>query len=69
MFSRETFLVHICVRKVEIEKFLLFYGEGNGWRKNKDHLYASYMHHVLEAKLIVGNMVLSVASEFIENES
>ncbi|MDI6438780.1 hypothetical protein FCL43_023020, partial [Enterobacter hormaechei] len=28
-----------------------------------------YMHHVLEAKLIVGNMVLSVASEFIENES
>ena len=28
-----------------------------------------YMHHVLETKLIVGNMVLSVASEFIENES
>ncbi|MFA8438189.1 transposase family protein, partial [Pueribacillus sp. YX66] len=28
-----------------------------------------YMHHVLEAKLVVGNMVFSVASEFIENES
>src|SRR5699024_6805844 len=28
-----------------------------------------YMHHVLEAKLVVGNMVLSIGSEFIENES
>ena len=28
-----------------------------------------YMHHVLEAKLVVGDMVLSLASEFIENES
>ncbi|HAJ3957508.1 transposase family protein [Fictibacillus sp. Mic-4] len=28
-----------------------------------------YMHHVLEAKLVVGNMVFSVASEFIENET
>src|SRR5690625_3413855 len=28
-----------------------------------------YMHHVLEAKLVVGNMVLSLDSEFIENES
>ncbi|WP_059106226.1 transposase family protein [Shouchella shacheensis] len=28
-----------------------------------------YMHHVLEAKLVVGDMVLSVESEFIENES
>src|SRR5699024_420822 len=28
-----------------------------------------YMHHVLEAKLVVGNMVFSVDSEFIENES
>ena len=27
------------------------------------------MHHVLEAKLVVGDMVLSVDSEFIENES
>lgn len=28
-----------------------------------------YMHHVLEAKLVVGDMVLSVATEFIENEA
>lgn len=28
-----------------------------------------YMHHVLEAKLVVGDMVFSIGSEFIENES
>lgn len=28
-----------------------------------------YMHHVLEAKLVVGDIVLSIGSEFIENES
>lgn len=28
-----------------------------------------YMHHVLEAKLLIGGMVLSIGSEFIENES
>jgi Transposase domain (DUF772). len=28
-----------------------------------------YMHHVLEAKLVIGEMVFSIASEFIENES
>lgn len=28
-----------------------------------------YAHHVLEAKLIVGDMVFSIGSEFIENES
>jgi hypothetical protein len=27
-----------------------------------------YMHHVLEAKLVVGDMVFSIATEFIENE-
>lgn len=27
------------------------------------------MHHVLEAKLVVDDMVFSIASEFIENES
>jgi len=27
-----------------------------------------YMHHVLEAKLIFGNMVISLGTEFIENE-
>lgn len=29
----------------------------------------TYMHHVLEAKLVIGDMVLSIGSEFIENES
>lgn len=28
-----------------------------------------YMHHVLEAKLVVGEMVLSIGTEFIENEN
>lgn len=28
-----------------------------------------YMHYVLEAKLVVGKMVFSIATEFIENES
>jgi hypothetical protein len=28
-----------------------------------------YMHHVLEAKLLAGDMVFSIGSEFIENES
>lgn len=28
-----------------------------------------YMHHVLEAKLVVGDMVFSIGTEFIENES
>lgn len=28
-----------------------------------------YMHHVLEAKLVVGDMVLSIETEFIENEN
>jgi hypothetical protein len=28
-----------------------------------------YMHHVLEAKLLAGDMVFSMGSEFIENES
>jgi hypothetical protein len=28
-----------------------------------------YMHHVLEAKLVIGDMVFSIGSEFIENES
>lgn len=28
-----------------------------------------YMHHVLEAKLVVGDMVLSLGTEFIENEN
>nr|WP_239027734.1 transposase family protein [Sporosarcina limicola] len=37
--------------------------------RNKETGEVEYMHHVLEAKLVVGNMVLSIGSEFIENES
>lgn len=40
-------------------------------RKNKktgEVESVTYYHHVLEAKLIVGNMVVSLASEYIENE-
>lgn len=37
--------------------------------KEKGEKPTVYMHHVLEAKLVVGEMVLSIASEFIENES
>ena len=39
--------------------------EENGKQKIK----TIYYHHVLEAKLLVGDMVLSIDSEFIENES
>ena len=40
-------------------------------RKNEEtgEKKTTYMHHVLEAKLIAGDMVFSIASEFIENES
>ncbi len=39
--------------------------------KNKEtgEIQTVYMHHVLEAKLVVGDMVYSIGSEFIENES
>ena len=39
--------------------------------KNKEtgEIQTIYMHHVLEAKLVVGDMVYSIGSEFIENES
>jgi len=37
--------------------------------KKTGEIRAVYMHHVLEAKLVVGDMVLSIGSEFIENES
>jgi hypothetical protein len=39
--------------------------------KNKEtgEVKTVYMHHVLEAKLVVGDMVFSIGSEFIENES
>jgi hypothetical protein len=37
--------------------------------KETDEKRMVFMHHVLEAKLVVGDMVLSIGSEFIENES
>jgi len=37
--------------------------------KETGEITTLYMHHVLEAKLVVGDMVLSIGSEFIENES
>lgn len=37
--------------------------------KETGEVTVKYMHHVLEAKLVVGDMVLSIGSEFIENES
>lgn len=39
------------------------------YNKGTENEKTVYMHHVLEAKLIVGNMVLSIGTEFIENES
>jgi hypothetical protein len=37
--------------------------------KETGEITTVYMHHVLEAKLVVGDMVFSIGSEFIENES
>lgn len=37
--------------------------------KETGQIKTVYMHHVLEAKLVVGDMVFSIGSEFIENES
>ncbi len=37
-------------------------------KDGKEKTKTVYMHHVLEAKLLVGDMVLSIDSEFIENE-
>lgn len=39
------------------------------YNKGTDEEKTVYMHHVLEAKLVVGDMVLSIGTEFIENES
>lgn len=35
----------------------------------KEIISTTYYHYVLEAKLVVGNMVLSIDTEFVENES
>lgn len=37
--------------------------------KNGDVIRTTYYHNVLEAKLILGNMAFSIATEFIENEN
>lgn len=39
------------------------------YNKDTEDAKTVYMHHVLEAKLVVGDMVLSIGTEFIENES
>lgn len=36
--------------------------------KGTEDEYTQYFHYVLEAKLVVGNMVFSIATEFVENE-
>ncbi|WP_227935273.1 transposase family protein [Alkalihalobacillus deserti] len=41
----------------------------NSTNKETGEIKTTYMHHVLEAKLVVGDMVFSISSEFIENES
>lgn len=39
------------------------------YNKGTEQETTVYMHHVLEAKLLVSDMVLSIGTEFIENES
>lgn len=41
----------------------------NFTNKETGEITTVYMHHVLEAKLVVGNMVFSLGTEFIENEN
>ena len=38
------------------------------YNKGTENEYAIYYHYVLEAKLVVGEIVISIDSEFIENE-
>ena len=38
------------------------------YNKGKDNEYTLYSYYVLEAKIVCGNMVFSLASEFVENE-
>lgn len=38
------------------------------YNKGEENEYSIYYHYVLEAKLVVGDMVISLDSEFIENE-
>ena len=38
------------------------------YNRGKDNEYTLYSYYVLEAKIVCGNMVFSLASEFVENE-
>lgn len=38
------------------------------YNKGEENEYSKYYHYVLEAKLVVGDMVISIDSEFVENE-
>ena len=38
------------------------------YNKGKDNEYTLYSYYVLETKIVCGNMVFSLASEFVENE-
>lgn len=38
------------------------------YNKGEENEYSIYYHYVLEAKLVVGNIVISIDSEFVENE-
>ena len=39
------------------------------YNKGEEDEYSIYYHYVLEAKLIVGDIVISIDSEFVENEN
>lgn len=41
----------------------------NTYNKGEKDEYSIYYHYVLEAKLIVGDIVISIDSEFVENEN
>lgn len=38
------------------------------YNKGDENEYSLYYHYVLEAKLVVGDIVISIDSEFVENE-
>lgn len=38
------------------------------YNKEEENEYSIYYHYVLESKLVVGDMVISIDSEFVENE-
>ncbi len=40
----------------------------NTYNKGEENEYSIYYHYVLEAKLVVGDIVISIDTEFVENE-